>query len=238
MSDQSDNVALSLEHILLGIADSLTEAQATLKNVQPYDQYGRPNTLYELPYLDFKLQVTSEFQNVTNEQSETGTATTSSKSWLGDKRRYPEEIISFRPVKTNETTTIQSEIISTITGRFVANIPNQGLPQVFLNTETEKLTIDGSWQKYRLKVLLSNSAGERIVDSTVELNFDESGSALINNGVVLTTPTFDKAEDKTDNQGELEFEISLPILNYNEGRTFVFMVNAGPISREFSISKV
>lgn len=237
MSDQSDNVALSLEHILLGIADSLTEAQATLKNVQPYDQYGRPNTMYELPYLDFKLQVTSEFQNITNETSNSGTVPISSSSWLGDKRRYPEEIISFKPIKTNETTTVQSEIISTITGRFVANIPNQGLPQVFLTTETEKGAIDANWQKYKLTVLLSNSAGERITNSTLELNFDDQGSSLINNGITLAMPVFDKAEDKTDSQGSLTFEISLPIQNYNEGRTFVFMVNAGPISREFSISK-
>ena len=232
MSDQSQQIALSLEQILLGIADSLTEAQAALKNVQPYDQYGRPNTLYELPYLDFKLQVTSEFQHVTQSQNDGSSARTAP---LG-KSRYPTEYIAFKPVKTNETSTIQGEIISTISGRFIANMPNQGLPQIILTIATEKLDIQGSLQKYGLDVSVSNSAGEKLVGSTVELNFDAPGSELIN-GLSVDTPGVDKAEDKTDAGGQVRFEISLPIQYYNQGRTFVFSVNVGPVSKEFSISK-
>jgi len=229
MSDQSNDVVLSLENILLGIADSLTEAQATLKSIQPYDEYGRPNTIYELPYLDFKLQVTSEFHSETD-QLPNNVARVSSDYW-----RFSRPTMLFKPVNNSETTTTQGDITSTISGRFVANAPNQGLPQVFLNTSTVKLEETGTWQQYKLSVLLSNSVGERLVNSTVELNFNDQDSLSIN-GVEVTRPELDIAQDETDDQGQLEFVISLPLQDYINGRTFVFVVNTGTIYKEFSIS--
>jgi hypothetical protein len=65
MSTPSINT-LALQEILLGIADGLTDAQHQLRTMAPYDEYGRPNTLYQVPYLDFQLQVTSEFETTTD----------------------------------------------------------------------------------------------------------------------------------------------------------------------------
>ncbi|MGD1847500.1 MAG: hypothetical protein ACFB10_19095 [Salibacteraceae bacterium] len=61
----STNNSFALQEILLGISDSLNEAQEALRDVAPYDAYGRPNTTYQLPYLDFDLKVTSEFETQT-----------------------------------------------------------------------------------------------------------------------------------------------------------------------------
>ena len=60
---QSAYNSLALHEIVLSIADSLNEAQQQLRSMPPYDEYGRPNTLYQLPYLDFNLEVISQFES-------------------------------------------------------------------------------------------------------------------------------------------------------------------------------
>jgi len=77
--DNQSSGALTLKEILLGITDSLNEAQHKLRNMEPYDEYGRPNTMYQIPYLDFNLQVTSEFESIPQE-----TATPSAQSPSND----------------------------------------------------------------------------------------------------------------------------------------------------------
>lgn len=223
MSDQSNNVALSLQQILLSIADGLTEAQSALQNVQPYDQYGRPNITYQLPYLDFKLQVESTVEV----QEQSGG---SQSGWL-------KEHVLFRPVKLSSATESKSEIISTISGRFVANIPNEGLPQVFLAVTSKKSSLTATHQEFEIEALLSNSAGEKLKDSLIEINFDEDSSLQFNGGLNVTTPSMDKAEAKTDIEGKVLFTLSIPVVDYNNGKIFVFVANSGPITQEFSISK-
>jgi hypothetical protein len=52
---ESNIHSLALQDILLSIAEGLNKAQNELNNMQPYDEYGRPNTIYHVPYLDFNL---------------------------------------------------------------------------------------------------------------------------------------------------------------------------------------
>ena len=68
---QANKNALALHEILLSIADSLNVAQHELRSMPPYDEYGRPNTMYQLPYLDFSLEVNSEMTNETESENKT-----------------------------------------------------------------------------------------------------------------------------------------------------------------------
>jgi hypothetical protein len=58
--------SLALQDILLSMAEALNKAQNELNNMAPYDEYGRPNTIYHVPYLDFNLQVVTEFENTSS----------------------------------------------------------------------------------------------------------------------------------------------------------------------------
>lgn len=237
MSNQSNTVALSLQQILLGISDSLTEAQSILNETAPYDQYGRPNVVYQLPYLDFKLQVTSSFESTREEDSSADQVLHPDALPTGKGKYYQSEAIMFKPVQVNETSTVKNEILSTISGRFIANVPNEGLPQVILSITSEKGAIVGNGQEYQLKVLLSNAAGERLASNLIELNFDDLSSNPLNGGQAVAIPTLDRAEARTDINGEVTFRITLPINDYNNGRYFVFTVNSGAVYKEFSLSK-
>ena len=69
-TNPTTQTTFALQDILLGVADSLNEAQQALRDVEPYDSFGRPNTVYQLPYLDFSLKVTSEFETSETTQSD------------------------------------------------------------------------------------------------------------------------------------------------------------------------
>ena len=236
MSDQPNNVALSLQQILLGISDSLTEAQAMLNETPPYDQYGRPNVVYQLPYLDFKLQVASEFESVETQTSETQEQ--AARASQGESfYRYPKQMIRFKPIQTNETNTVKNEIISTMSGRFVANMPNDGLPQIFLTVQTAKKGIVNGKQQYTVTVQMSNSAGEYLVNSLVELNFDAEASKTLNAEHEVGIPSFNRAEARTNTTGSVTFDVELPILDYTNGRYFTFTANSGVVAKDFSLSK-
>jgi hypothetical protein len=45
MSSQTNITAFALQDILEGIADGLSDAQRHLRDIAPYDTFGRPNTI-------------------------------------------------------------------------------------------------------------------------------------------------------------------------------------------------
>ena len=237
-NQQSNNVSFSLQQILLSIVDSLSEAQSSLQNTEPYDQYGRPNVTYHLPHLDFKLQVESSFTSQEqSDQNQSPGLNLYDKSYATTGKR-----MSFNPVRLNTTTgdtSDKNEIMSTISGRLVANLPNDGLPQVILSVTTEqKITQDDpDYMLYTAQIDLSNAAGEKLVGSTVELNFDAEASQSINGGTALAAPVLTAAEGQTDTEGKLEFAILLPIHDYQAGKQFLMVANVGPVTRKFGLSK-
>jgi hypothetical protein len=54
---------LELNEILLSIADSLSQAQQQLNDMPSYDIYGRPTTIYQLPYLDFNIALAASYDS-------------------------------------------------------------------------------------------------------------------------------------------------------------------------------
>lgn len=229
MSTQpAKNTTFALQDILLGIAESLNEAQQALRDAPPYDALGRPNTMYQLPYLDFNLKVTSEFES---EQAQTA-------------EEQPRKAIRFRSAKevatTKNNTSARTEILSTISGRFVAAVPNEGLPQTIIQVKNgaASVTQDGYYQQ-ELEVQLSNAAGERLVDSIIEFNYDAEASAALNQGTIIDEPAviFAKSEVKTDSNGLAKTSISMLNMQIDQGRYFIININSGTVNKSISISK-
>lgn len=222
--DQSQVNSFYLQDILLGIVDGLKEAHDRLRNLPPYDAYGRPNTLYQIPYMDFNLQVTTEFEVVTTESS---TAKTN---------------LRFLAAPSTVNSSNKVEVFSSISGRFVAVLPNDGLPQISLAVEIapnadEISAPDPTWIKFDLTVTVSNAAGEKLTGSTVEFNFAQELSLQMSNTTTLQTPIFDFGEVRTNANGVAKNLVKIHRSQYNGGAFFILVVNVGTVSQQISIQK-
>ncbi len=226
MSSQSKINALALHEILLSISDSLNEAQHQLRNMPPYDEYGRPNTLYHLPYLDFSLEVISEGIKDQGNQYV-------SKSPAFLPAMYKRQLL-YNVVEPGKEAASKSKnkITSTISGRFVAVLPNDGMPQLFL----ELISSDLGNNKFRLKVMMQQVSGEPVVGQKIEVNFDRKSSEALNKQNIISPPVFlSSKEGVTDNNGDFETDVDL---NVNESiKTFVFVANSGTIFTSIAIDK-
>ncbi|MEW7277908.1 hypothetical protein ABW636_04880 [Aquimarina sp. 2201CG1-2-11] len=194
----SEKNAFALKDILVSLADGLSDAQEELNNQAPFDDLGRPNTIYQLPYLDFKLQVVTEF-----EQEE---VIATEKTMKGALR--------FTPAKSISNDSDRIGIFSTISGRFVATVPNEGLPKTELEVDVSEITgtVNGL---YSVNVIttLQNAVGERISNKTVSFNVDETATQEINGDKLeaISEFYFDPAEIKTDKQGNASTTIKFSL---------------------------
>lgn len=218
---QSQINSFALQDILLGIVDGLTEAQERLRSLPPYDEYGRPNPNYQVPYLDFNLQVVSEFQTI-EQQNTPGSKT----------------MMKFKPAPKTQNAPNSVEIFSTITGRFVAVVPNDGLPQTVINATVTALPFDPNvgTSEFDLEIELINAIGEKLSNTWVEFNYDENMSVSLNNGGTLVAPIFEFGELKTDVNGIVTNRIQLDPTQYNAGKFLVISVNTGTVYKSVSIS--
>lgn len=215
--------SLALHEIVLSLADSLNDAQETLRSVPQYDEYGRPNTLYQLPYLDFNLEVISQF-----ETTQTGGNTAGGNA------------IRFVPFRSTETTTKNlGTITSNISGRFVAVMPNEGLPQIALNAITKYNGIDGGYTVYSIAVQAIQPNNEWIIGQRIEINFDEATSLDLNSKIPVVAPIFIGAKDgfTRADDGSVYVQVKLKTTDYDAGRTFVFKANSGTQFMSIAISK-
>lgn len=231
----SVNNALTLKQILLGISDSLNEAQNHLRNVKPYDEFGRPNTLYTLPYLDFNLQVEAEFEKETSSTSQKDTSYPVSSPYERSYKKGYEKSIAFKPVAiTNTDTKETNKITSTISGRFVAIVPNEGLPQLIINA-TPKPT--NNIHEFDIEVEVFNAAGEKISDALVECNYNQQKTALLNPNVTLnhTTTFLNTSEIRTDVNGKAVAKVKVDGVDYASGYILIIEVNVGNVFTKISI---
>lgn len=222
-STTTTNNSLALHEIILSIADSLNDAQEQLRSVPPYDEYGRPNTLYQLPYMDFNLEVISQF-----ETTQTGGTSAGGNA------------IRFIPYRSTETTTRSAgTITSNLSGRFVAVMPNEGLPQISLNPIVKFNEIDSQYTTYSIAVQALKPNSEFVIGQRIEINFDEATSLELNSNIPVETPVFIGAKDgyTRASDGCLYLQVKLKIADYNAGRTFVFKANSGTQFISIAISK-
>ena len=222
MSSPSSKAAFALQDILLGIADGLKDAQHNLSNLEPYDEFGRPNTMYHLPYLDFNLQVTSEFQESSD----------------GNNERV--SYLRFQPALNTKNTSSKTEVFSTITGRFVATVPNEGLPQIIIDIEQGAPAINDAGDAYEvdLSVNISNAAGENLIGSLVEFNYDEITSDSFNTTTLVAPPVFSKSEEYTDGDGNCSITVSIGKADFDAGKYTVIQVNNGIVAKLVSINNL
>ena len=216
MSQSSYN-SLALHEILLSISGSLNEAQQQLRNMPPYDEYGRPNTMYQLPYLDFNLEVISQF-----ESSEIVKAN-DNKSLAQANQINALRFVPFRSAETASKNV--GTITSTISGRFVAVMPNEGLQPVFINCDTEF-------------VKLFHADSSPVGNQRVEVNFDQETSKNLNANSEIGIPVFLTEKDGfTSTEGTFSVHITLSEAHINAGHTYVFVANSGNLFSSVAINK-
>lgn len=186
MSDNTQFVAESLAELLVAIADGVREAQDALSNLPSFDAYGRPLPSYHLPYLDFHLQVDME----------------TTQNNAGNR------LLKILPA--SKQTNSRQDISSTLSGRFVAVPPGEGLPIPLLHIATHAET----QRRHQINVQLTNSAGEVIAGAAVELNISLDASKKLSAvaGVNLSNLTGTQLQDAvlvTDADGRASTYITL-----------------------------
>lgn len=232
----TSNNALTLKQILLGISDSLNEAQNHLRNVKPYDEFGRPNTLYTLPYLDFNLQVEAEFEKetATDGQSTAGKTTNSLDSVY---QKTHTKVLAFKPaVSSNTDTKETNKVTSTISGRFIAVVPNEGLPQMILNATPKKTD---NVHIFDIDVEVFNAAGEKISDALVEFNYNQQKTELLNPNSTFShgTAFLNTSEIRTDVNGKAKTQVKVDAVDFSKGHILIIEVNVGNVLTKISIQK-
>ncbi|MCG8578200.1 MAG: hypothetical protein MI810_25195 [Flavobacteriales bacterium] len=244
MSSQTDITALALQDILQGIASGLNDAQKNLRDVEPYDSFGRPNTIYQVPYLDFNLQVTAEFQTVSEDGGDAGVVLDSKAAISGyskasiNNANISKSVLKFQPAKPTSKNESKTEIFSSISGRFVATVPNEGLPQTVIQVKTADPVDNGTEYEIELEVEISNSVGERLANSTVEFNYDDVTSENLSGGEITDLPTFTIAEVNTDSVGIAKSTVKIPKTGYDDGNYYVININVGTVHKSVSLSKL
>ncbi len=233
MSTESQLSTFALQDILIGIAGSLNDAQQSLNERPPYDAFGRPNTMYTVPHLDLNLQVTSEFESVSDAGSGSGSA-----SGFPTEAAPGSKCMKFAPATSPaDPSASKTAIYSTISGRFVATVPNEGLPQTVIQVKSESFVTTGSHEEIDLEVVVSNAAGEVLPDSLVEYNYDEATSDSLNDPNPLSSPpTFDISELRTDSNGKATARVSIPVSDYTSGKFTVIEVSVGTVVKSISLS--
>jgi len=250
--EQLVTTSLELNEILLSIANSLNQAQQHLQNMPPYDEFGRPNMMYHLPYLDFNLVVTSSFEGIEAPPAESSnTKAVAEKSIVkpGAIASFSNSLsaknmrIVFKPQTESSTKTTNINLMSTISGRFVAVMPNDGLPRTILDVIYSKWNNDNdpTYMRYKILVSLFNTAGEPCADQQIEFNFDEQATKMMNNiadNITIAPPKFSLMEGLTDKNGKMEMNISFPQKDFDNKYIYIIRINSGTTVKSISICKI
>lgn len=169
-------IADTLESILVGMAESLREAQEELNATPPLDGFGRPAPQFRIPHMDFEIGFRLEAEQ---------------KQGSGAR-------LIFHPVQSSEAS---REVTSKITGRFVAVPPGEGLPLPILTGE-----VRGTGNARELAITVANNAGELLAGADVELNIDAAASTALSAAAGVPAPrlnnvTFGSAVVTSDGSG-------------------------------------
>lgn len=240
MSSQAKTNAMALHEILLSISDSLNEAQHQLRNMPPYDEYGRPNTIYHLPYLDFSLEVISEIaqdaysQKMINSPAPPVYLASGFSGGLAFSpyTGRPQMLYTLVDPGKDIVSKSANKITSTLSGRFVAVLPNDGMPQLFISFMSKHFAKN----KYHLTVKLIQATGEPVAGQKIEVNFDRMNSEALNEKSMTIPPAFlGPKEGYTNKNGEFETAVDLDVAR--PFKTFVFVANSGTIFTSIAIDK-
>lgn len=177
MTKESQFVSDSIEAMLVAIAEGVRDAQEALNAIPAIDSFGRALPTYHLPYLDFTIAVSVSTQTTQ------------------DGRPFIRLMAAPRSSQS-------SDLRSTVSGRFVASPPGEGLPTAQLSIASQP-----SAAGHVLRLTASNSAGEILAGQRIELNIDPTASAALSAGPAPTGRLKD-AIVITDEDGTAETEIT------------------------------
>ena len=245
MSTPGSFVAGTIEDILVSLAQGIRDAQERLNQLEPFDEYGRPKPQYYLPHLDFTLKInavetkTTETAAVTPAASSAGgfvpAMRMSNFSSFAMVRETPIKFALANPSKSSTSTT--NEVYSTISGRFVAVPPNEGMPQIALTVTSTKDT--SGTGKQNVRVVSTYAAGGPVRGATVEFNADPVSTAALNelsNPVVLdNTLIFQSGTVVTDESGVAATVVDLTAVPTGIAKLLV-VANLGPVRASILIT--
>lgn len=235
MSNSSKFVANSIEQILLGLARGLRDAQTVLDDLPTTDAFGRPQSGYHLPYLDFNIKAT-----VSASLNAETKAPANQRSRLQHNaikaRAVPRLRLTLPDLKKDAGNAAGStELVSTFSGRLVSIPPGNTLPVPRLSART--VTEDPTKPKQqRLLITLSNSAGELLDNAAVELNLDIDASLQLSAAAGAKGLTEEQLRDAlqlptrvliTDQQGSASCLLSLNS-KLPANTQLVLLINSGP----------
>jgi len=234
MSNSSNFVSGSIEQILLGMARGLRDAQAVLDDIPPTDAFGRPQSGYHLPYLDFSIKATVE-ASLPAEPESTGSSVRSLRTNAIKVSRIPQLKLQLPDLKRSGAAAAGStELTSTFSGRLVSVPPSNTLPTLRLSARA--LVPDAAKPLQRqLLIQLSNSAGELIALAPIELNLDLEISLLLSEAAGAKNLTEDKLRSglqldqrvlQSDQQGAAQ--VGATVSNSLPANTnLVLLINSG-----------
>lgn len=235
-------VAGTIEDILIAMGQGIRDAQDRLNQLEPFDEYGRPRPQYYLPQLDFTLKINA----VETSTSESGPAQPSRLRFFapadvgavsyGGSRSIPINFALASPGRTSTTAT--NEVYSTISGRFVAVPPNDGMPQIALAIAASAHPNGG--RKRTIKVVSSHAAGEPVAGATVEFNVDTVSTAALNQlpGAVAVDHVrfFESGAVATDAAGVATTGIDFAAAPAGVSKLLI-VANLGPVRASLMISE-
>ncbi len=141
------------------------------------------------------------------------------------------------PARNSGSTT--HEIYSTISGRFVAVPPNDGMPQIGLTVTSA--SVAGETRKRAVTVTAGFAAGGPVSGATVEFNVDADATGALNElttpPVIDNTQVFQTGAVATDDAG-----LAATVVDFAKVPTgihkLLVVVNIGPVRASLLISEL
>jgi len=243
MSSAGSFVAGTIEDILVALAQGLRDAQDRLNQLDPFDEYGRPRPQYYLPQLDFSLKIdaveTRKEDSAPAPQESLGAPLDTRRGRLAYSAvRAPAINFALASPARSSSTSSTSEVHSTISGRFVAVPPNEGMPQVALTIAATTHPQGGRTR--RIAVTSAHAAGDPIAGATVEFNVDAAATAALNN---LSAPVvvdhlrfFESGAVATDSGGVAATSIDFAAAPAGISKVLV-VANLGPVHASLLVAE-
>lgn len=160
-----EDLLTTIDDYLLSIADGIRLAQEQLATSASAGPPGRQYTYY-LPKVDFELRVTARVVESTDISAKY-------QKVRGDQRGDRHLVFSPVTPEKQATMNLSAEIVSVVSGSFVAVPANEGLPAVRLVTTVD----DADRTNVRVTVRARNASNEAVRDLEVHVNLDREETA-------------------------------------------------------------
>ena len=166
MLDTEEFLTASVDDYLIGLAESIHQAQQQLNQMSVITQDNQAPIRYHLPRVDFELKVSFELSRSTND-TQTGSSAM---------------VLKARPIGGESSSQSSAEAASVIKGSFVAVPSEGGKPPPVITTSLKRL----SMLALEITVNVQSAAGEKLSDVEVQFNIDKETSYHLNQTVDLS----------------------------------------------------